>query len=448
MRPHRNMRPFAYQKECVVMILKRMFIVTLVAVLVVGLAVPASAVVSSPYFELLITPEQTLYYFLNDAEVDKYISTGLTAYGLGSRSKYPYYMLFLEREPSGYGVGYMYYAYFLISSKPIVSAGDVCFITRAQVDQTNLLWFNPMCYAYRYYRGISSNYFKFSQTATDASSKWQNIISGYYYEDYSTARFDGMYENEELAKNIVGTINTYGLETALSNAKSVVNDNYTAASWQALQAAIQEAETLLSSGSYTQEAVDGMLGRLNSAMSALVVAIDTSRLVSLISTAKAIQNDNYTDESWSALQNAIRSSQDILDYGGYTQASVDAMVNNLQKYINGLKKNAVVNPPYVFPEVPPMRPDAEGHRYLRDGIRFADLIPAQDAIMENVEWAISNGKILFGVLLLIYLTPRILRAAVGFDFESKYVDLNYPSNKSRHYRPLPKLKEEPGEDKF
>ena len=58
-----------------------------------------------------------------------------------------------------------------------------------------------------------------------------------------------------------------------------------------------------------------------------------------ITDAKAIENKNYTEASWKALQAAITAAEAVRDNADATQDDVDAQVTALEEAINDLKVN-------------------------------------------------------------------------------------------------------------
>lgn len=64
---------------------------------------------------------------------------------------------------------------------------------------------------------------------------------------------------------------------------------------------------------------------------------DKTALEKAIRDAKAIENDNYTDKSWNALQNAIKEAKVVLEDEEATQAEVNAQVMDLENAIKALK---------------------------------------------------------------------------------------------------------------
>lgn len=67
--------------------------------------------------------------------------------------------------------------------------------------------------------------------------------------------------------------------------------------------------------------------------------IDTLSLEQLVATAKAIKQDNYTNESYSVLTKAIEIAESYLTREDITQEDIDNQVKNLQSVIDGLVEN-------------------------------------------------------------------------------------------------------------
>ncbi len=65
--------------------------------------------------------------------------------------------------------------------------------------------------------------------------------------------------------------------------------------------------------------------------------VDT--LATLITQAKAIEKNGYSDATWNTLQAAITDAQNIVADADVSQAQVDSQIADLQKAIDGLRKN-------------------------------------------------------------------------------------------------------------
>ena len=67
--------------------------------------------------------------------------------------------------------------------------------------------------------------------------------------------------------------------------------------------------------------------------------VDRTALEEAIAKAEAIKKGNYTDDSWNALQNAIKAAKVVLEDKDATQTQVDEQVKALENAIKALKEN-------------------------------------------------------------------------------------------------------------
>ena len=142
-------------------------------------------------------------------------------------------------------------------------------------------------------------------------------------------------------------VNKEALKQKITDAKVIKNENYTEASWNALQAAITAAEAVRDNADATQDDVDAQVTALETAINALEEkepekpeAVNKDELKKAIDAAKAIENENYTEASWNALQAAIAAAEAVRDDADATQDAVDAQVTALKKAVDGLKENS------------------------------------------------------------------------------------------------------------
>ena len=137
-------------------------------------------------------------------------------------------------------------------------------------------------------------------------------------------------------------VDTTALEATIAEADNLKEADYTADSWAAYQAALQNARTVLEAKE-SQEAVNQALSTLNAAKDALVkaeeepVAINTASLEKAIADAKALKEADYTAESWKALQSALSDARKALE-AKESQEAVDNATNSLNKAIKALVK--------------------------------------------------------------------------------------------------------------
>ena len=145
------------------------------------------------------------------------------------------------------------------------------------------------------------------------------------------------------------TVDKSKLQTAINLAKTKKEADYTDASFKAMQEALNAAEAVNKNSNATQAQVDAQVSKLNKAINNLKakeVVVDKSALQKKLADAKAYKAADYTDSTFSALQNAIKAAQAVYDKKNATQAQVNAQVSTLQKAIDGLEKKVVVQPVY------------------------------------------------------------------------------------------------------
>ena len=122
-------------------------------------------------------------------------------------------------------------------------------------------------------------------------------------------------------ENLLAAINT-------ANEKLAQTDAYTPASLEALQNAVDEAQTVYNKADATQTEVDNAKANVEAKIAALKEKADKSALRLAVKAAEgeAALTDKYTEESIAALQTAINEANAVLADDNATQAEVDAQV--------------------------------------------------------------------------------------------------------------------------
>lgn len=122
-------------------------------------------------------------------------------------------------------------------------------------------------------------------------------------------------------ENLLAAINT-------ANEKLAQTDAYTPASLEALQNAVDEAQTVYNKADATQTEVDNAKANVEAKIAALKEKADKSALRFAVKAAEgeAALTDKYTEESIAALQTAIDAANRVLADDNATQAEVDAQV--------------------------------------------------------------------------------------------------------------------------
>lgn len=122
-------------------------------------------------------------------------------------------------------------------------------------------------------------------------------------------------------ENLLAAINT-------ANEKLAQTDAYTPASLEALQNAVDEAQTVYNKADATQTEVDNAKANVEAKIAALKEKADKSALRLAVKAAEgeAALTDKYTEGSIAALQTAIDAANRVLADDNATQAEVDAQV--------------------------------------------------------------------------------------------------------------------------
>lgn len=122
-------------------------------------------------------------------------------------------------------------------------------------------------------------------------------------------------------ENLLAAINT-------ANEKLAQTDAYTPASLEALQNAVDEAQTVYNKADATQTEVDNAKANVEAKIAALKEKADKSALRLAVKAAEgeAALTDKYTEESIAALHTAIDAANRVLADDNATQAEVDAQV--------------------------------------------------------------------------------------------------------------------------
>ncbi|MGE5704910.1 MAG: Ig-like domain-containing protein [Clostridia bacterium] len=120
-------------------------------------------------------------------------------------------------------------------------------------------------------------------------------------------------------------------------AENLKAEEYTKASWQALQGALAHAQAVLADPKATQKEVDAALSALKKARQGLEkqddTAVDKSKLEAKVIEVQQeeLDEDDYTASSWRKLEKALKHAKDVLADPNATQDEVDEALVELKK---------------------------------------------------------------------------------------------------------------------
>ena len=160
------------------------------------------------------------------------------------------------------------------------------------------------------------------------------------------------YQGKEITFTVLVLENTISTnKTALSIAVEMAGnvteeqlDKVVPAVVTEFNAALAEARVILANDNATQEEVDASFARLSVAMHMLeFLKGDKTELQDLVDSTADLVEGNYTEESWTALQEALTNANTVLNDENAMQEEVDEAHDNLQAAIDGLEEVEVVD---------------------------------------------------------------------------------------------------------
>ena len=127
------------------------------------------------------------------------------------------------------------------------------------------------------------------------------------------------------------------LEALISEAKTLVEADYTAESWRNLLTMLQYAEEILEKEDATNQEVTGAYNSLQAAIDQL--EIDKTELETAIETANALNEADYTADTWQELVAALEFANEVLEKDDATVQEVKDATQRLIHAIANLATN-------------------------------------------------------------------------------------------------------------
>ncbi len=139
------------------------------------------------------------------------------------------------------------------------------------------------------------------------------------------------------------TVDKSSLQSAISAAQEKKEEDYTAASWTAFAKALADAKKAAGDDSAAQSTVDSAEEALKKAESGLVRKADKEALRSALDSAKSLKEEDYTEDSWKALQDAVKRGEEILAKEDAAQADADAAAEGIKNAKAALAAKSVTD---------------------------------------------------------------------------------------------------------
>lgn len=137
------------------------------------------------------------------------------------------------------------------------------------------------------------------------------------------------------------------LESKIEEAQALNEEDYTEESWALFGNALENAIQVLEDEDATQKEVNIALAELEAAMEGLTEkpeepVVDKEELESKIEEAQSLNEEDYTEETWLVLENALENAIQVLEDEDATQEEVDIALAALIAAMEGLIENPVV----------------------------------------------------------------------------------------------------------
>ncbi|EOW1885556.1 hypothetical protein ACNZ61_002748 [Enterococcus hirae] len=131
------------------------------------------------------------------------------------------------------------------------------------------------------------------------------------------------------------------LNRLIEACESLSAEDYTSASFLPFEGILNQSKELLKQEGITQEEVQKQMEDLEQAKENLVKKADKTALESMIEEVSALQEEDYTLESWTNLQTAVNRANDVLSNEDATQEQVNEAVEILHNEKNALIEKEV-----------------------------------------------------------------------------------------------------------
>ena len=175
-----------------------------------------------------------------------------------------------------------------------------------------------------------------------ANDKWSSMDS-YKVVTNAMAEIDTVnnkpLSDEEFIFILHETVDKTALGEALDKVKNLVKTDYTDESWSDYSMVLDKAQKVYDNDYVNKDDVTNAIQELEAAVKKLTVkAADTAKADEAKADAAKLQKDNYTPESWKAVEDALAELEKVSKGENVLQSELDAAVEKLTQAISNLKE--------------------------------------------------------------------------------------------------------------
>lgn len=222
--------------------------------------------------------------------------------------------------------------------------------------------------------------------------------------DASYTKLESAYD--QLRKVEQPNLSLIYLARLVKECEALSADDYTQNSYTILSEKLSVARGLLQQESVQENDVNSAYQELVEAKNSLVNKADKSQLISIISYAEQLIEENYTTESWEVFISSLTQAQAISSDENATQNAVDSAVSALEGVMNDLVNNQVEIPEeeseesdqaatdesdteVTTPEEP--ESDSQGNINNSEELSSQELVPAPEENINVNESTVSDN---------------------------------------------------------
>lgn len=131
------------------------------------------------------------------------------------------------------------------------------------------------------------------------------------------------------------------LNSAIEQAKTKIESEYTQESWDKFEVALENAENVAGNINATQDEVDNALDELTESIKELAKVqhsedIDKTAISNKIEEIHKLDSSKYTSESWDALLKVIDEAEEVINNEDVTEEEVNLIIDKLNSYQGAL----------------------------------------------------------------------------------------------------------------
>ena len=142
----------------------------------------------------------------------------------------------------------------------------------------------------------------------------------------------------EAINGLTVKVNKPELKELIDKVQDKKSEDYTDASWDAFETALEEAKAVLEDEAATSEQISQAYRKLDEAIKGLAVKADKSELTTVIASCVTLNESDYTPESWKQFKEALDYADEVSANPNVSQEEVDEAKDKLEKAVKNLVK--------------------------------------------------------------------------------------------------------------